>query len=77
MLTERERIRILAQTKREQLKAEAIDILISALHRQTRGGATVSFDHDLALKIEKLIIGNMRRAKIIEFVRTGIHNPRL
>ena len=69
MLTERERIRILAQTKRERLKAEAIDILIDALHRQTRGGATVSFDHDLALKIEKLIIGNMQREKIIELVR--------
>ena len=77
MLTERERIRILAQTKRERLKAEAIDILIDALHSQTRGGATVSFDHELALKIEKLIIGNMRRAKIIELVRTGIHNQRL
>ena len=77
MLTERERIRILAQTKREQLKAEAIDILIDALHRQTRGGATVSFDHNLALQIEKLIIGNMPRVKIIELVRTGIHNPRL
>ena len=76
-LTERERIRIRAQTKHEQLKAEAIDILIDALHRQTRGGATVSFDHDLALKIEKLIIGNMRRAKIIALVRTGIHKPRL
>ena len=76
-LTERERIHIHAhaQTKHEQLKAEAIDILIDALHRQTRGGATVSFDHNLALKIEKLIIGNMRRAKIIELVRTGIHNP--
>ena len=77
MLTERERIRILAQTKRERLKAEAIDILIDALHRQTLGGATVSFDHDLALEIEKLIIGNVRREKIIELVRTGIHNPRL
>jgi hypothetical protein len=76
-LTERQRIRIHAQTKHERLKAEAIDILIDALHRQTRGGATVSFDHDLALKIEKLIIGNMRREKIIELVRTGIHNPRL
>ena len=74
-LTERDRIRIHAQTKREQLKAEAIDILIDALHRQTRGGATVSFDHNLALKIEKLIIGNMRRAKIIALVRTGIHKP--
>ena len=76
-LTEKERIRIHARTKHEQLKAEAIDILIDALHRQTRGGATVSFDHNLALKIEKLIIGNMRRAKIIALVRTGIHKPRL
>ena len=75
-LTEKERIRIHARTKHEQLKAEAIDILIDALHRQTRGGATVSFDHDLALKIEKLIIGNMRRAKIIALVRTEIHKPR-
>ena len=74
-LTERERIRIRAQTKQAQLKAEAIDILIDALHRQTRGGRTVSFDHNLALKIEKLIIGNMRRAKIIALVRTGIHKP--
>ena len=74
-LTERDRIRILAQTKRERLKAEAIDILIDAVHRQTRGGATVSFDHNLALKIEKLIIGNMQRAKIIALVRTGIHKP--
>jgi hypothetical protein len=76
-LTERDRIRIHAQTKREQLKAEAIDILIDALHRQTHNGATVSFDHNLALQIEKLIIGNMRRAKIIALVRTGIHKPRL
>jgi hypothetical protein len=75
-LTERDRIRIHAQTKHEKLKAEAIDILIDALHRQTRGGATVSFDHSLALMIEKLIIGNMRRAKIIALVRTGIHKPR-
>ena len=74
-LTERDRIRILAQTKRERLKAEAIDILIDALRRETRGGATVSFDHNLALKIEKLIIGNMQRAKIIALVRTGIHKP--
>jgi hypothetical protein len=71
-LTERDHIRIRAQTKNEQLKAEAIDILIDAIHRQTRGGATVSFDHNLALKIEKLIIGNMRRAKIIALVRTGM-----
>jgi hypothetical protein len=70
--TARDHIRIRAQTENEQLKAEAIDILIDALHRQTRGGATVSFDHYLALKIEKLIIGNMRRAKIIALVRTGI-----
>jgi hypothetical protein len=63
MLTERESIRILAKTKHERLKAEAIDILIDALHRQMRGGATVSFDHNLALNIEKLIIGNMRRKK--------------
>ena len=76
-LTERDRIRIHAQTKHEKLKAEAIDILIDALHRQTRGGATVSFDHSLALMIEKLIIGNMRRAEIIALVRTGIHKPRL
>jgi hypothetical protein len=76
-LSERDRIRIHAQTKNEQLKAEAIDILIDALHRQTRSGATVSFDHNLVLMIEKLIIGNMRRAKIIALVRTGIHKPRL
>ena len=75
-LTERESIRIRAQTKQAQLKAEAIDILIDALHRQTRGGRTVSFDHNLALKIEKLIIGNMRRAKIIALVRAEIHKPR-
>ena len=77
ILTEKERIRIHARTKHEQLKAEAIDILIDALHRQTRGGATVSFDHNLALKIEKLIIGNVQRAKIIALVRTEIHKPRL
>ena len=75
-LTERDHIRIRAQTKNEQLKAEAIDILIDAIHTQTRGGAMVSFDHNLALKIEKLIIGNMRRAKIIALVRTEIHKPR-
>ena len=63
--------------KNEQLKAEAIDVLIDAIHTQTRGGATVSFDHNLALKIEKLIIGNMRRAKIIALVRTGIQEARL
>jgi hypothetical protein len=75
MLTERQRIRILAQTKKERLKAEAIDILIDALHRETRGGGTVSFDHNLALKIEKLIIGNMQRARIIALVRTWLHKP--
>ena len=75
-VTERDQIRIRAQTKNEQLKAEAIDILIDAIHRQTRGGATVSFDHNLALKIEKLIIGNMRRAQIIAVVRTGIHEAK-
>ena len=75
-LTERARIRIHTKTKHEQLKAEAIDILIDALHRQTRGGATVSFDHNLALKIEKLIIGNTQRAKIIALVRNEIHKPR-
>ena len=76
-LTERERIRIHLKTKHEQLKAEAIDILIDALHKRTRGGATVSFDHNLALKIEKLIIGNVQREKIIALVRTGIHKPPL
>jgi hypothetical protein len=76
-LTEKERVRIHAQTRHEQVKAEAIDILIDALHRQTRGGATVSFDHNLALKIEKLIIANTRRAKIIALVKTGIHTSRL
>src|ERR1700719_4564144 len=74
-LTEKERIRIHARTKHEQLKAEAIDILIDALHSEMRGGATVSFDHNLALKIEKLIIGNMQRAKIIALVSTGINKP--
>jgi len=76
-LIERERVRIHAQTRHEQVKAEAIDILIDAIHKQTRGGATVSFDHNLALKIEKLIIANTRRAKITALVRTGIHKPRL
>ena len=76
-LTERERVRIHAQSRHEQVKAEAIDILIDAIHKQTRGGATVSFDHNLALKIEKLIIANTRRAKITALVRTGIHKPRL
>jgi hypothetical protein len=76
-LTETERIRIHAQTKHEQLKAEAIDILIDPLHRQMCGGATVSFDHNLAGKIEKLITGDMPRAKIVALVRTGIHEARL
>jgi len=49
-LTDRERIRIHTKTKHEQLKAEAIDILIDAVHRQKCGGATVSFDHNLASK---------------------------
>jgi hypothetical protein len=71
-LTETERIRIHAQTKHEQFKAEAIDILIDALHRQMCGGAPVSFDHNLAGKIEKLIIGDMPRAKIVALVRTGL-----
>ena len=74
-LTERERVRIHAQSRHEQVKAEAIDILIDAIHRQTRGGATASFDHNLALKIEKLIVANTRRAKIAALVRTGIHKP--
>jgi hypothetical protein len=76
-LTESELIRIHPQSKHEQLKAEAIEILIDALHRQTRGGATVSFDHNLASKIEKLIIRKIRRAKIIALVRTVIYKPRL
>jgi hypothetical protein len=71
-LTEGEVISIHAQTKQEQLKAEAIDILIDALHRQMCGGATVSFDHNLAGKIEKLIIGDMPRTKIIALVRTEL-----
>jgi hypothetical protein len=37
------------------------------------GGATVSFDHNLAGKIEKLIIGDTPREKIIAQVRTGIY----
>jgi hypothetical protein len=73
-LTDRERIRIHAKTKHEQLKAEAIDILIDAVHRQMCGGATVSFDHNLANKIEKLIVGDMPRAKIIALVRTEIYS---
>jgi hypothetical protein len=72
-LADRDRIRVHAQLKHEKLKAEAIDILIDALHLQMSGGATVSFDHNLAGKIEKLIIGDMPRAKIIAQVRTGIY----
>jgi hypothetical protein len=72
-LTDRDSIRVHAQLKHEKLKAEAIDILIDALHQQMSGGATVSFDHNLAGKIEKLIIGDMPRAKILAQVRTGIH----
>jgi hypothetical protein len=72
-LTDRDRTRIHAQIKHEKLKAEAIDILIDALHRQMRGGGTVSFDHNLAPMIEKLIIGHMPRAKIMVMVRTGIY----
>jgi hypothetical protein len=72
-LTDRDRIRIHAKITHEKLKAEAIDILIDALHRQMRGGGTVSFDHNLAAKIEKLIIGHMPRAEIMALVRTGIY----
>ena len=75
-LTDRERSRIHTKTKHEQLKAEAIDILIDAVHRQMCGGATASFDHNLASKIEKLIVGDMPRAKIIALVRTEIRKPR-
>jgi hypothetical protein len=75
--TKTERIRSQFQIKHQQVKAEAIDLLIDELHRQTRRGAAVSFDHNLVLKIEKLIIGNMQRAKIIALVRTEIHTPRL
>ena len=71
-LRDRERIRMHAQIKHETLKAEAIDILIDALHTQMRSGATVSFDHNLARKIEKLIIGDMPRAKIIALVRIEV-----
>jgi hypothetical protein len=72
-LPDRDRIRVNAQLKHEKHKAEAIDILIDALHLQMSGGATVSFDHNLASKIEKLIIGDMPRAKILAQVRTGIY----
>lgn len=72
-LTDRDRIRVYAQIKHEKLKTEAIDILIDALHQQMRGGGTVSFDHNLVASIEKLIISDMPRAKIIALVRTGIY----
>ena len=72
-LTDRDSIRVHAQLKHEKLKAEAIDILIDALHLQMSGGATVSFDHNLPGKIEKLINGDMPRAKIIAQVRAGIY----
>jgi hypothetical protein len=71
-LRDRERIRIRAKIKHEELKGEAIDVLIDELHRQMRSGATVSFDHNLARKIEKLINGDMPRAKIIALVRSGV-----
>ncbi len=72
-LTDRDSIRVHAQLKHEKLKAEAIDILIDALHLEMSRGATVSFDHNLAGKIERLIVGDMPRAKIIAQVRTGIY----
>jgi hypothetical protein len=72
-LPDRDRIRVHAESKHERIKAEAIDILIDALHLQMSGGAMVSFDHNLAGKIEKLIIGDMPRAKILAQVRTGIY----
>ena len=72
-LTDRDRIRSHVQITHEKLKAEAIDILIDALHLQMHGGGTVWFDHNLAGKIEKLIIGDMSRAKIIALVRTEIY----
>ena len=72
-LTDRDSIRVHAKLKHEKLKAEAIDILTDALHLQMSGGATVSFDHNLTGKIEKLIIGDVPRAKIIAQVRTGIY----
>jgi hypothetical protein len=55
-LADRDRIRIHAESKHETIKAEAIDILIDVLHRQMSSGGTVSFDHNLARKIEKLTI---------------------
>jgi hypothetical protein len=73
-LTDRDRIRILGKITQEKLKDEAIDILVDALHRQMRGGGTVSFDHNLATKIEKLIIGHKPRAEIMAVVRTGIYS---
>jgi hypothetical protein len=52
-------------------------LIFSLMCYTTRGGAKVSFDHNLARNIEKLIIGEMPRAKIIAVVRTGIRKPRL
>ena len=72
-LRDRERIRIDAQIKSETVKSEVIDILIEALHRQLCSGAAVTFDHNLARKIEKLIIGDMPRAKIVALMRTEIY----
>jgi hypothetical protein len=72
-LTDRDHIRVHSQIRQEELKAEAMSILIEALHWQMRGGGTVSFDHHLAVKIENLIIRNMPRAKIVAQVRTGIY----
>ena len=63
--------------KMNNSKLRQLIFSLMRIHTQTRGGATVSFDHNLALKIEKLIIGNMRRAKIIALVRTGIQEARL
>jgi hypothetical protein len=71
-LADRDRIRIHAESKHEKIKAEAIDILIDALHRQMSSGGTISFDHNLAGKIEKLINRGMTRARIIALVKTGI-----
>jgi predicted nucleic-acid-binding protein len=62
-LADRDRIRIHAESKHEKIKAEAIDILIDVLHRQMSSGGTVSFDHNLARKIEKLINRGMTRAR--------------
>ena len=72
-LTDRERIRIRAQTKHEQLKAEVIDILIDAVHQQMCGGATVSFDHNLASKIEKLIVGDEGDPNLRDIWKTAVN----